>query len=270
MDVGSRTVKVVLIRDGKISQVRKEENTFDTLRTCRELLEGITYDRIVATGYGRRLISTHLGCESLNEIKAFSLGGAFLFPSCRTILDIGGQDTKAISLSSEGRLNKFEMNDKCAAGTGRFLEIMALALGFSLSEFGEAARSASRAERINSMCTVFAESEVISAIARGKARDEVALGIHQAVIGRAVAMLERITIRRDLVFAGGVALNCCIRTLLESAVGFPVLTPEDPQIVGALGCALYASSRSWGTEDNDLISGGYNVQRHFQDTGTPE
>ncbi|MFH0801570.1 MAG: acyl-CoA dehydratase activase [bacterium] len=243
IDIGSRSVKVVLLRDREISLVRKAENTFDTLKTCRELLDGLSFDKIIATGYGRRLISAHLGCESLNEIKAFCLGGAFLFPSCRTLLDIGGQDTKAISLSSEGRLNKFEMNDKCAAGTGRFLEIMALALGFPLPEFGEAARSAARAERINSMCTVFAESEVISTIARGKVREEVALGIHQAVIGRTMAMLERIKISRDLVFAGGVALNSCMRALLESAVGFPVLTPEDPQIVGALGCALYASSR---------------------------
>ena len=131
------------------------------------LIDGVKYDTIVATGYGRHLLKGHLDCPVISEIRAFALGAKAISPACRVILDIGGQDTKAICLNETGEMSKFEMNDKCAAGTGRFLEIMANALGYSLEEFSNAALSAERAEKINSMCTVFAESEVISLTAQG-------------------------------------------------------------------------------------------------------
>ncbi|MDZ7264639.1 MAG: 3-hydroxyacyl-ACP dehydratase, partial [candidate division KSB1 bacterium] len=139
IDIGSRTVKLVVLEDGKITHIRKGENSFDPLKVCAEFLQGVDYDVITATGYGRHLFSQHYPCEVISEIKAFASGARHLFPNCRTILDIGGQDTKAISLAVDGKLLKFEMNDKCAAGTGRFLEIMAMALGYSLTDFGQAA-----------------------------------------------------------------------------------------------------------------------------------
>jgi predicted CoA-substrate-specific enzyme activase len=133
------------------------------------------------------------------------------------------------------------MNDKCAAGTGRFLEIMATALGFTLEEFSHAALSAKRALKINSMCTVFAESEVVSLTSQGERRDEVALGIHKAIVSRSVGLLKRVAPPEAVFFAGGVALNGCVRNLLENEIGSPVFVPPDPQIVGAIGAALIAA-----------------------------
>ncbi|MDZ7319104.1 MAG: acyl-CoA dehydratase activase [candidate division KSB1 bacterium] len=238
IDIGSRTVKLVVLEDGKITHIRKGENSFDPLKVCAEFLQGVDYDVITATGYGRHLFSQHYPCEVISEIKAFASGARHLFPNCRTILDIGGQDTKAISLAVDGKLLKFEMNDKCAAGTGRFLEIMAMALGYSLTDFGQAACQAKRSEKISSLCTVFAESEVISLVAKGAVREDVSLGIHQGIVTRSIGMLQRVSIEDDVVFVGGVAYNPCMKNLLQEKLGRTVLIPEDPQIVGALGCAL--------------------------------
>lgn len=238
IDIGSRTIKLVVTENEKIELVRKKETSFDPMQVCKNILKNVKYNSITATGYGRHLFAENFNCEVISEIKAFARGAKFVFPSCRTILDIGGQDTKAISLDERGRLRKFEMNDKCAAGTGRFLEIMAMALGFSLTEFGKIALSAEKAENINSMCTVFAESEIISMVSRNAARDEVALGIHQGIVKRSLVMLRRVGIKQDFVFVGGVALNLCMKYLLKESLEKEVYTPEDPQIIGALGCAL--------------------------------
>jgi predicted CoA-substrate-specific enzyme activase len=227
--------------NGEITFCHKAENSFAPLKISEKLLRNLRYDKIIATGYGRHLFANHFECDVISEIKAFALGARHLNPNCRTILDIGGQDTKAISLSKNGNLKKFEMNDKCAAGTGKFLEIMAMAMGYTLWEFGDAALSATKAEQINSMCTVFAESEVISMVSRGADRTAVSLGIHQSVVKRSTAMLHKVSIHDEVVFVGGVALNPCIKKLLLDELDRPIFTPEDPQIVGALGCALYGS-----------------------------
>lgn len=239
LDIGSRTIKLVVANDGIIVRRRVEENSFKPLEITDFLLDGIDYDTIYATGYGRHLISRHLNCANISEIKAMALGAHALFPECRTILDIGGQDTKAISLDENGCLHKFEMNDRCAAGTGRFLEIMAMALGYLLDDFSFSAQSASKAEKINNMCAVFAESEIISLVSQGADRGEIALGIHQAIARRTITMLNRISVRSDLVFVGGVAKNRCLREILEKQLKVHIKVPEDPQIVGAYGCALH-------------------------------
>jgi (R)-2-hydroxyacyl-CoA dehydratese activating ATPase len=240
IDIGSRTVKLAVIEDGATILTRKALTSHDPLEAARALMDGVEYDHIVATGYGRHLVKEHLGCPVISEIKAFALGAKAIYPSCRVILDIGGQDTKAISLNDAGEMSKFEMNDKCAAGTGRFLEIMANALSYTLEEFAEAALSAERAEKINSMCTVFAESEVISLTAQGAMRHEVALGIHKAIVSRSIALLKRIAPSGEVFFAGGVALNECVRTLIADELRLSVVVPPDPQIVGAYGAALHA------------------------------
>jgi (R)-2-hydroxyacyl-CoA dehydratese activating ATPase len=240
LDIGSRTIKLVVIEGNETVLTRKALTSHDPLDAARQLIGGAGYDVIVTTGYGRHLVKGHLDCQTISEIKAFALGARALQPTCRAILDIGGQDTKAITLNESGDLSKFEMNDKCAAGTGRFLEIMANALGYSLEEFSRAALSAGRAEKINSMCTVFAESEVISLTARGASRSEVALGIHKAIVSRSVALLKRIAPAGEIVFAGGVALNKCIHTLIAEELKQPIIVPPDPQIVGAIGAALHA------------------------------
>ena len=269
IDIGSRTIKIVILENGKIKTVRKAENSFDTLKVCRELLKDISYDSITSTGYGRHFFSEHFipirnkfttvpigitrskqlcvrkpdkneyKCEVISEIKAFAIGSKYILPSCRTILDIGGQDTKAISLDEKGNMKKFEMNDKCAAGTGRFLEIMAMALRYTLDEFGENALSADESVSINSMCTVFAESEVVSMLARGADRAKVARGIHQSIVNRSVSLLRRVNIESDILFAGGVAFNKCIVSILEQQLKSNIFIPPDPQIIGALGAAIH-------------------------------
>lgn len=241
LDVGSRTVKLVVCEDGRIAEIRKEVNTHDPLTLCRSMLRGLEGHRLIATGYGRHLIRGYIACDTVSEIKAFARGALSLHAPCRTVLDIGGQDTKAISLDAKGKIVRFQMNDKCAAGTGRFLEVMATALGLSLDDFMAAALTAERPEPVSSMCAVFAESEVISMIARGASRPGIALGILQSVARRAVSLLERVTVREDVLFAGGVALNPRMREQIEGHLGRPLTVPGDPQIVGALGCALFAS-----------------------------
>jgi len=242
IDIGSRTIKLAVLENGKLVFSRKSVTSHNPLETAQELMNGVAFDVIAATGYGRHLIGGHLNCPVISEITAFALGARFFSGGCRSILDIGGQDTKAISLDDKGQMNKFEMNDKCAAGTGRFLEVMATALGFTLDEFSKAALSAGKTVKINSMCTVFAESEVVSLTSQGAMRDEVALGIHKAIVSRSAGLLKRIAPPGEIFFAGGVALNDCMRIILENEMGRPVFVPPDPQIVGAIGAALSASA----------------------------
>lgn len=238
IDIGSRTIKLVVMDNDVITIAKKTENTFNTIENCKDLLKGIKYDSITATGYGRHLFNEHFGSNVISEIKAFTKGTHFLFPNSRTILDIGGQDTKAIAMDAKGRIKKFEMNDKCAAGTGRFLEIMAMALRFSLQEFGDKALESDKSENINCMCTVFAESEVISQLARGADRKAVAKGIIQSVVNRSISQLKKVGIQEDIVFVGGVAFNNGVVSLLEEALKTKLCIPDDPQIVGAIGAAL--------------------------------
>jgi predicted CoA-substrate-specific enzyme activase len=245
LDIGSRTIALVEMDDGCVVHCEVVETTFDPLEQCRILLEERGFDLLVATGYGRHLAQANFADHTITEIKAFSLGCYRLFPQCRTILDIGGQDTKAISLGPDGKVADFQMNDRCAAGTGKFLEVMAAAMGLSLDEMGRIAMETESEVKISSMCTVFAESEVTGLIARGTPRPEIARGLHEAICDRAVSLLKRVGVENEVVFAGGVARNPCLCSLLEDRLGLPLLIPENPQIVGALGAAL--STRESGS-----------------------
>ena len=238
LDIGSRTIALVEMDDGSVVWSEVVETTFDPLEQCRALLAGRSFDVLVATGYGRHLAQANFADRTITEIKAFATGCHRIFPACRTILDIGGQDTKAISLGPGGKVVDFQMNDRCAAGTGKFLEVMAAAMRLSLDEMGSIALAAEGEVKISSMCTVFAESEVTGLIARGTPRPQIARGLHEAICDRAASLLKRVGLEREVVFAGGVALNPCLRSLLENRLGLPLLIPEDPQIVGALGAAL--------------------------------
>ena len=243
IDIGSRTIKLVLLENNEIVYSKVTESSFNPMETCRNLIGGHRYDTITATGYGRHLFAEHFPAEIISEIKAFSLGIHRLFPSARTILDIGGQDTKAIAIDAAGRVMKFEMNDKCAAGTGRFLEIMALALRYSLDEFSEMALKAADAEHINSMCAVFAESEIVSMLNNGADRANIARGIYYSVIKKSMSIIKRVGMESDIAFAGGGAKSIALRTLMEEVYQRPVLVPDNPQTVGALGCAMYSMQK---------------------------
>ena len=164
------------------------------------------------------------------------------------MLDIGGQDTKAISLSEAGKVVKFEMNDRCAAGTGKFLEFMATALQVPVEDFGGFALRADKRIQINSLCTVFAESEATSLMARGEKPANIALGLHLAIVQRTLAMLRRVGAVEPALFAGGVAHNPCVRALLEEYLGMPVIVPDQPDLVGALGAALHGGRSRRSTQ----------------------
>ncbi len=239
IDVGSRAVKLVVMENGSVVRSLVEDTGSDPLAVCRRLLAGVTCDSITATGYGRHLFKEHWpAAEVITEIKAVARGAASLVPLCRTVIDIGGQDSKAIALGPDGKVQKSVMNDRCAAGSGQFLEMMATALAYERDEFVAAACRAGRAERLNSMCTVFAQSEVVSLIARGAAREEIALGVHQAIVRRTAALAGGVPLEETIVFTGGCARDPCLVALLSEALKHPLLVPPGPQSVAALGCAL--------------------------------
>ncbi|MFA7330931.1 MAG: acyl-CoA dehydratase activase [Candidatus Delongbacteria bacterium] len=239
VDIGSRAVKVTLLDDGRLRAHKLAPGGWDPLKVCDDLLAGERWDALAVTGYGRHLGARHYGCPALTEIKAVARGAALLHPEVRGVVDIGGQDTKAIRLDERGRLQKFVMNDRCAAGTGRFLEVMATAMGLRLEEFVAAALAADGAESLSSMCAVFAESEVISHIARGAGREGLALGIHRSVVQRTLALVRGLELEGPLLFTGGGALNACL--VRELSLQLELLLPEHAQHVASLGCALSAS-----------------------------
>lgn len=245
IDIGSRSIELVVIDDNsKILSSHQADTSFDPLSQVNKLLGRCGYDMIIATGYGRGMLEVEYNSPTVTEIKAHARGVRYYFPEARALLDIGGQDSKAISLTETGRVKKFEMNDRCAAGTGKFLEIMAKALGYDIDEFGKAALEAEKEITISSMCTVFAESEVTSLIAKGERRQEIARGLHSSVIRRAASMIARIAADGEIVFTGGVAHNSCMVEMLKEKLGREILVPPGPQMTGALGAALILKETS--------------------------
>lgn len=242
IDIGSRSIELVLLSGDSLVHSARLPTTFDPLGQCHRLLAQVTAARIVSTGYGRKLFAEnfkHPDLKTITEIQAYALGARVVCPEARTVLDIGGQDTKAIALTEDGRVAKFEMNDRCAAGTGKFLEFMASSLQVPLELFGGFALQAKKRIQINSMCTVFAESEATSLMARGEQAADIALGLHLAVVQRTLSMLQRVGVTSPVLFAGGVAHNPAIKTLLEESLGDAILVPEQPDLVGALGAAYF-------------------------------
>jgi predicted CoA-substrate-specific enzyme activase len=194
---------------------------------------------VVATGYGRR--SLPLAQRAVTEITCHAAGAHYLAADVRTVIDIGGQDSKVIRIGEGGRVEDFAMNDKCAAGTGRFLEVMARALEVDLEAFGSLSRQASRPAAISSICTVFAESEVVSLVAQGAARADIIAGIHAAVASRMVALAGRLGLSPPVMLSGGVARNSGVVAALEERIGFALIVSPRAQLTGAIGAALIAA-----------------------------
>ena len=192
----------------------------------------------VVTGYGRM---TYQGAdEQITEISCHAKGVVSRYPLARTIIDIGGQDAKAIQLGADGRVENFVMNEKCAAGTGRFFEVMARVLNCTIRELPQLAAQSREAVPISSICTVFAESEVISQLAGGATLASVARGAHVSVARRVSGLAKRVEIRPQVVMTGGVALNGTMAQCLSEELGVPVTIPDSPQTMGALGAAIFA------------------------------
>jgi predicted CoA-substrate-specific enzyme activase len=246
IDIGSTMTKVVIADEqGKIiSSIigpTGAEHRHLALRVTENAMEkaGLNFDNldfIVATGYGR--ISVPFADKQITEITCHARGIRALFPSVRTIIDIGGQDSKGIKLDSEGKVANFVMNDKCAAGTGRFLEVIAEALGIDLTDMGRISAMADGYVQISNTCTVFAEHEVTSRLAEGAAIPEIVAGLHESIAGRVVNMVRHLGLEKDVVVTGGGAKNTGLIQAIESKVGFSVLIPPEPFITGALGAAL--------------------------------
>jgi len=252
IDIGSLSTDVVLLdREGKIAGSAIIATGASTKRACEEAFSralaeagsapsAVVYT--VSTGYGREMAGS--ADLSVTEITCHAKGACHLFPGAKTVLDIGGQDSKVIRLAPDGRVADFAMNDKCAAGTGRFLEVMARTLEMDLEEMGPRSLLSQKTVAVSSMCTVFAESEVISLIASGTPPEDIARGIHLAIADRIAALAERVGLASPAVMTGGVAKNPGARRALEGKFGFPLLVPEDPQLAGALGAALIAREKS--------------------------
>lgn len=247
IDIGSRTIELVVVDEAEeIVESVQADTGFDPMTEAKQLIDGMDFDHIMATGYGRNLFEISFDASTVTEIKAHARGARTLFPDIQTVIDIGGQDSKAIALFDNGRVKKFEMNDRCAAGTGKFLEIMAKTLGFTIDDFGREALLADSELNISSMCTVFAESEVTSLIAKGENRQQIARGLHASVIRRIAGMVNRVSSDGDIAFTGGVAKNPCMHKLLEEKLGRTIRLPDDPQRMGALGAALLAAESASG------------------------
>jgi predicted CoA-substrate-specific enzyme activase len=212
---------------------------YEQLLEAEKLSQSSVYG-IVSTGYGRN--SVFFAHKAFTEIMCHGTGARFLNPAVRAVIDIGGQDSKVIILNDEGKVTNFVMNDKCAAGTGRFLEVMARALEVDLDCFGHLSLQAERAAPISNLCTVFAESEVISLIAKGEKRENIIAGIHEAIGSRVGAMAVRAGLGSglSLMMSGGVARNIGVVRVLERILGCPVLVSSLAQLTGAIGAACLA------------------------------
>ncbi len=205
----------------------------------RSGLSRLELDQVIVTGYGR--VALQSADQTLTEIKCHARGIAELYPEVRTIIDIGGQDSKVIHVAPGGKVLDFAMNDKCAAGTGRFLQVMATALGMDVSELGDN-EDPQQMVAINSMCTVFAESEIIGLLAQGLPPGGIIAGLHQSVAKRVSGMARRLGLKEKLAFTGGVAINSGVKRALEEELGGSLIIPEACQFTGALGAALIACS----------------------------
>ncbi|AZR73062.1 2-hydroxyglutaryl-CoA dehydratase [Anoxybacter fermentans] len=248
IDVGSRTCKGVIIdTEGKIistgllkTGVECKKNAY---KLFQNILDNVGIDKsqvkfVVGTGYGRNNIE--FAQKKITEITCHARGAHYLFPEIRGLVDIGGQDSKVIRLDEKGRVLDFSMNDKCAAGTGRFLEMMALTMDLTLDEMGKLAKMAKQRVSLSSVCTVFAESEIITYIHEGVAQEDIIAGLCESVANRVMELAKKVKISFPVAMTGGVAKNLGVVKALEKKFGFPLKIPKTPQLVGALGAALLA------------------------------
>ena len=249
IDAGSRAVKIVLMDAGRaetlaagvcdqgVQQDRTASELFaDLLR--QKGLQREDVRRVVATGYARNLVAE--ADTTITEITCHGRGVHHCHPEARTVVEIGGQDSKLLHLRDDGRMRDFSMNDRCAAGTGRFLEVVADRLGADLADLGAMAADSRHPATVSSMCVVFAETEIIGLLAGGARPEDIVAGVQAAIATRVAAMAGR-NIRPPIVFTGGVALVSGMDRALSEALGQPATTARQPQMTGALGAALLAA-----------------------------
>jgi (R)-2-hydroxyacyl-CoA dehydratese activating ATPase len=248
VDVGSTQTKAIIINVAKeivgrsltdtgANVVAAAENAYnEALKNSGIQEEEVEY--VIGTGYGRYRVT--FGNTQVTEISCHARGASHMFPNTKTVLDMGGQDTKAIRVSPRGEVLDFCMNDKCAAGTGRFLGAAATALNIPLSELGPVAMKAERPVKISTTCTVFAESEVLSWLGKGKKIEDILWGVHLSIASRSVGLLRRVGIEEEVTFTGGVTKNVGMIKALEQAIGLRLNVSDESHYIGALGAAMFA------------------------------
>jgi len=250
IDIGSVATKLIILdsnpdKDKNIMYSQVVPSSHDPEQTAKDLLEkgieaiGEEPVKILATGYGRHIAD--FSTTTATEITCHAKGIFFLYPAKCTVIDIGGQDSKAISISKKGKVTDFVMNDKCAAGTGRFLEVMASALGVDPPGLNNLALNAKNNIKISSTCTVFAESEVISLISKKTPKEDIALGVIASIASRVASMTSRLNIIEPVFMTGGVCQAASVVTAMEDAISRKIKVPKDPQLIGAFGAAIIAS-----------------------------
>jgi len=248
VDVGSTQTKAVIINekaeiisralvDTGANVVLAAEKAYELALKNGDLREE-EVEYVIGTGYGRYRVT--FGNTQVTEISCHARGAVHTYPKTKTVLDMGGQDTKAISVSDIGEIVDFCMNDKCAAGTGRFLGAASAALEIPLDELGSTALHAERPVRISTTCTVFAESEVLSWLGKGKKIEDILWGVHQSIASRSIGLLRRVGIEEEVTFTGGVAKNIGMIKALEESMGLKLNVSEESHYMGALGAALFA------------------------------
>lgn len=247
VDIGSTMTKVVLMDKSSnlLSTIKgptgpehrqlANEVMRQALEQASLQIDDISY--IVATGYGR-LNVPFADCQ-ITELSCHARGVSSLFPNVRTAIDIGGQDAKCMKIAN-GRLISFVMNDKCAAGTGRFLEVTAATLGIRLEDMGDISLKATKKIQISNLCTIFAQQEVVALLSRGEKLENILAGLHDALASRIAALARRLGIEPDLVLTGGVAKNTGMVRAMKESLGCEILVPEEPLLTGALGAAILA------------------------------
>jgi predicted CoA-substrate-specific enzyme activase len=259
IDIGSTMTKIVIMNQALLASVigptgpehRKLANEVmeEALAKANLPFEAITY--VVATGYGR--INVPFADKQITEISCHARGVGHLLPEVRTVIDIGGQDCKGIKLNDNGQAVDFVMNDKCAAGTGRFLEVTAEELGVRLENMGRLSLEAKNKVEISSTCTVFAAQEVVAKLSAGVPLPDIIAGLHEAIATRIYGMVRRLKIEREVALTGGGAKNIGLVKALEAKLGFPALVPTEPLLTGAIGAALL----------------GRDIVRQAAESGTP-
>lgn len=247
IDIGSITAKAAILDENGILGSRVQFTGYNAKKAGRDVLRvlleecGISREQVdftVSTGYGRN--SVDFADKAITEITCHGAGAHFIDPTIRFVVDVGGQDSKVIRLDADGKVADFAMNDKCAAGTGRFLEVMARALEVDLDEFGSLCARSGQPARISSICTVFAESEVISLISKGESREDIVAGIHESVASRISAMARRVGVVEPVMMTGGVAKNIGAVKALEKKLETSIRVSEYAQLNGAVGAAILA------------------------------
>ncbi len=235
IDVGACYTKGILFENGVIKDKLAVKTSFRPKEAIAEIKRKLAgYEKIVATGYGRELVTD--AALIITEITAFARGSVFLYPEVRTIIDIGGQDSKVIKIKN-GRVERFVMNDRCAAGTGNFVEKIAQSLGLTIDEFSQRALDSSCPETIDSLCVVMAETEILSLVEEGKRLEDIVAGICDALVRRVTSIGGQIGIEKPVLFCGGGALNLGLVRAIKRILG-EIFIPDLPQFVGAIGAAL--------------------------------